>query len=665
MPLRLRSAKSARLHRTLLLVSTFIATPALIHAALTDRVWQGAASANWNTAGNWSGGLPDTNTERAVINAAGTPVILNTNPNTGGLDIASGFKLTRADADTTSRSITLNAATPAETYFNNAGTISSGGTSGTLTLNIYQSATTVINSGFIEATAGTELVLRPSSTGNLSLINTGGTLRTVGNGTLTLGLSNLGAINITGGNLQNTAGTINQSKAATFTDVTVTNGGTYTVEAPAATGNPWGTTLSGASTFTNSGTLNILRTFDSASAATQSTTFNISGSSTTALTNSSTGIININAIGDPLSGTTYSAALNFNANSTITNNGTINLISQSATNTARILVSTGFTGTFSGTGELVMQVGAGGDVSKVILLGTATSTLINSTGHTIRGVGLIGNNALGTLTNAGTINADNATSALTINFTGTGTTGIFTNSGTLRASGAAGMVIVDGALTNTGTVRVDSGSTLTIQSGSFTSTAGTIRADGTLANTPDLLVSSGTITGQGSISGNVNISGPVTFTPGGTSTHVLAFGNNLAFNAAGSSRTISFNFDHFDSRIDVGGALTQGLNNLFEFNFGNSAAYEVDTVYTLISVTGSNSLNDATFSISSSSLSAGYVLDTTFGGGDGWQVSGGNLQVRFASIATGIIPEPSQTLLSVIAGVAGIMFYSRRRKVAA
>lgn len=623
-----------------------------LHSALTDTTWQGAAAANWNLASNWSGGLPDTNTERAVINGGGSPVILNTSPSIGGLSIASGFTLTRLGTDSTARTITLSAATAADTYFNNAGTISSGGSSGTLTLVIAQTAGTVINSGIMEATAGSELLIRSSATTALGLTNTNGTLRTVGSGVLSLGTSGNGSIAITGGYLQNASGTINQTRAATFMDVGVTNGGTFSINSLASISTGWGVTLSGTTSFTNTGTLNIIRNVDTGTVNGQSVAFTI-GSTSASLSNSSTGIINITTSGTPGSGGSgATASLAISSTSEVTNNGAINLESKSTTNSTRLTVGADATATFSGTGEIVMKVGAGGSASQVIVAGAATSTLVNGTTHTIRGAGQLGNNSFGTITNAGMINADNADNALTINLTGTGTTGIFTNTGTLRASGTGGMVVVDGAYANSGTVRVDSGSSLAIQGGSFTS-SGTLLVDGVTTSTPTVSLTGGFFQGSGQVTGNVEVGGAMQIAPGGTADNSLTVAGDLTFSTSGTLREIAMEFNNSEDVLAVTGTLSLGANNAFVFNFQPTAGYQTDTTYTLI--TGTNDINLSALSLSAASISNGFTLNNSFGT-NGWNVTGSGVEVQFSAV-----PEPSTWALLAFS-LTTVVFLRRRRR---
>ncbi len=496
-----------------------------LYGALTDTVWKGASLANWNVAGNWTAGLPNTNTSKAVLDSSsggGTPVLLNTTATIGGLTVAPGFTLTRSATDASNRTLTLAAATTAETYFSNGGSIISGGTSGIFTLNIHQNASTIVNGSLIEASAGTELRIRSDLNNNILVTNTGGTIRTAGNGILHLGTATTNPVSLTGGNLQNTAGTINQSRTSDLTDVILTNGGIYNVDTGGNAGNPWGLRLNGTTSFTNSGTLNIIRRFvDDGSSQGQSNTFNLNSADVT-LTNS--GTINIIASGNPFSGG-GNASFSVSATSEITNTGTINLESRSTTQRAQLFIATDQTATFSGPGEIVMTVGPGGSVNQVVFTGGTNSTLVNSAGHTIRGAGQLGNNTVNTLTNAGIIHADSADHALTINPRGTGTAGLLTNTGTLHASAPGGLVLVDGTLDNSGTVRVDSGSSFTISGGAFTSTAGTVVVNGDLVSAVPVQLTAGSLMGIGTVIGNVVVGTQAAIAPGNSIGTLTVVGN--------------------------------------------------------------------------------------------------------------------------------------------
>lgn len=631
-------------------IITLFAHGELIHAQLTDTTWQGAGGGNWSVAGNWTGGIPNASSARAVLNnlsSGASPVVLNSTYTIGGLDIASGFTLKRSDTDANLRAIAISAATAANSFFRNAGTISSSGASNILRLSINPGAGTIVNSGIMEATAGSELHVQSTSNATLTLNNAGGTLRTVGSGILSLAATTSGVVALTGGNLQNAAGTINQAKSSTFTDVTITNGGTYNVDMGiTAPGNPYGMILNGTTSFTNSGSLNLIRTIDATVSHGQALNFNIN-SAGASVTNS--GSMVFRTVGNGTAGNGGNAGLSFTVSSALHNTGTITLDSQSSANQTRLLVGASQTATFTGTGSLVMQVGAGGSASMVLITGGTDSTLVNSTGHTIKGAGSLGNNGLLNLTNQGTIEADDATQALTIDLR---TAGTFANSGTLRAKAAGGLVVVDGAFSNSGTLRVDAGSTFAVQGGTLTS-SGTLLINGDFTSTPTVNVTGGKIQGTGTLTGEVNVSNAIQIAPQTLSGDSLTVDGNLTLTASGSLRTISMSYDQSSSTLNVTGNLAVGSNNAFEFTFQPGSGYLANTIYTLINVGGTNTANLSLFNLSAASLSAGYVLDSSFGSNAGWNLNGSDIEVRFSAI-----PEPGT---SALVGVFIIGVYLRRR----
>ncbi len=450
----------------------FVLSAALAEAAITDVIWSGANNSTFSTAGNWDGGSVPTTSNRAVINAGGPTVIYDASSlQIGGLSIASGFTLTRDAADTTNRTLTLWPSSTSDTYFENAGTISSGGTSGTLTVSVVAaSGTTFTNAGIIEATAGTTLELLRSASAPL-LDNTGGTLRTVGTGKLVFYHSSANAgWDITGGNLANNSGTIDflSRKPFNLTDVTFTNGGTANFDEPAISNSGgYGISLKGTSTLNNSGIINLSRNPDQNTNTGASNAVISSASASTSITNS--GTINITTAGDSATSGSGYGGISYSGNDDqiLNNTGTINLESKSTTHD--VAFSNTITSTKSLTiqgagGEIVMKVGTGGSVDRVLFTGSNT-TVIQSAGHTIRGAGQLGNGLIYSFTNNGTVLADDATYALTIDPRNNGKldTGVgrFYNNGTLQATGAGGLVLNDGIIINDGAFIINAGSSLT------------------------------------------------------------------------------------------------------------------------------------------------------------------------------------------------------------
>ena len=452
------------------------------NAALTDTTWNSGSNSTWNTAGNWSPAtVPNSGTVRAVIStAAGTTVSLDTSPTLGGLSIASGYTLERASGDATGRTLTIAATTAADNFFSNSGLISSGGTSGTLSLRFNGGGSTFVNAGTLQATANTTLELKGNNGTTLpTLVNTGGTIQTLGNGTLKISCFDIpsgqpaGIQAITGGTLSISSGgtmtTDGGPRPFTLTNVAFTNNGTVNwIQANTSTGSSQPTimTLAGTTALVNNGSMQFTRDGAFHTFATSQVGLTVSAS-TASLTNNVGATMNFLAKGS-VGGQSNLTTLN--ANYTITNNGTITFESQSTVSNSQL--SVGATGanalTLGGSGSVVLKVGAGGSASNVGI-GGSTANLINGASHTISGAGFIGTGGTKSVTNNGTITANDATNALTVNMafaTNDNTQiGTFINNGTLQATGAGGLVINVANLTNNGTFTTGSTSPFTMNKG--------------------------------------------------------------------------------------------------------------------------------------------------------------------------------------------------------
>ncbi len=538
--MQLQATRNLPRHPRLLLALCAILAAGLAKAALTDNVWQGSNNGNLTDNSNWAEGSAPSGTERAVIDGSlggGSPVIVNANRTIGGLHLASGFALTRLGSDSNNRTLTIQADPRSDAYFYNAGTISSGGTAGNLAVNVNSgSGSTYTNIGIIEASAGTTLAFaRGQNTPGLS--NTAGTIRTAGNGILNLGNAN--SLPISGGSLANLAGTLNYNgKAAlALTDVAFTNGGTANFfENSTNNSQGYGLSLSGSSSFTNTGTFNLTRdpainTNTGASNAAIS-----SSASTTSINNS--GIINISAVSDSVISPGGFAGFNYTGVAqTLTNDGTINLESRSTTHNVVFssTIATGDGVTIDGEGELVMQVGSGGSVSRVLVTGS-NGRITQNADHTLRGAGNLGANQLNLFTNHGTVLADDPAYALTLDPRGGqasfANVGSFANQGTLRASAAGGLILNDGKYTNDGIFLVDAGSSLTLNAGAVLANqiGRTIAIHGTWANgSGGLIDNAGSLLYDSSATSaaTVGLTGSGTFTKEGSGTLALDGANSL------------------------------------------------------------------------------------------------------------------------------------------
>lgn len=542
-------------HQLLVLISPLLLLlPTSAHAVLSGTTtWIGPASGTFGVAANWSSTNWTTSGSNYLLRINGTsgglsPVVAAANVTIGGLDIASGFQLTRSGGNVI---LTLSGSSGADTVFSNSGTITATG--GLLRFGIASNAATIANSGIMEATGAGTLSIQSNSGGSFTLNNAGGILRTVGAGDLSIASNQNGSVSINGGSVQNSAGTIDQRNVTTYTNVALTNGGLYTISTNLNAAVAQGLVLAGTTSFNNSGTLSMVNS--STSAATMQLTIN-SGSAS--LTNS--GVVTITSSGTGANAPTTS--LLFAASSTVSNSGVITLDSQSVTNNTQLDVG-GNTATFAGSGTLALKVNTGGAVGKVLVTGTSSGAgqLVNGAGHTIRGAGLLGNDTIGTITNNGVINADDATYALTVNpFS---TTGSVVNSGTIRASGAGGLIFADGAYTNSGLIQVDAGSVLTINSGVA------------IANSGSMLIN-GSWNGNGSVANNSNItygsavnssvattiSGTGTLTKSGAGTLTLTANNSYSGATSVTAGTLVINGSGSSAVTVSGGAVLGGSGTI-------------------------------------------------------------------------------------------------------
>jgi hypothetical protein len=665
--LRLRSASCAARFGWL---STFTLAAFLLaikpaHAQLTTRTWQGAANGGWNTASNWSNSnIPDLTSEAALINGSlsgGTPVVLNSNPSIGGLTIASGFTLTRASNDTTSRTPNVEAATPAQTVFDNAGTISSGGSSGDLRISIHSSAGTIVNSGTIEATAGSNLLLRTTSGGasGYTLTNTGGVLRTVGSGTLFIA-DIRGPVSVTGGSISNPAGTIRQGRTTTLTDVTFTNGGTFQSEAPTADATvQYNLVLAGSSSLSNSGTMTFSKDLTGVN-ATQGVSLTLN-SATASLTNS--GTMSFATIGTGITSFTAGASLSVSASSTLTNDGTMTFESRSSTNPTTFNVAAPQV-TLAGSGTLALAIGTGGSASLARIAGGVGSELVNGGSHTIRGAGAFGNGGLETFTNNGTLDADDAT-ALTVALR-SGASGTFTNSstGTVRASGAGGLVFsTNNQFTNQGLVQVDAGSQLALGTATL-STPGHLKVHGSLTSSSGLSVA-GLLSGTGSVVPAVAVSG--TLAPGNSigtlSTGALTLGGASTFDielgrqglSAVSDRTSVTGGVTITSGANLALTLFGGLSNPVDgdifYLIENDGVDAVSGVFTQLNGLTTTLTEGSQFSWNSQDWQITYQADV----GSSSFTGGNDVAIMV------LVPEPG-TLVLAAAGIAATVIARRRAR---
>ena len=432
-------------------------------AALTDTTWQAAANDFWATGANWDGGLPGSGSRALIGSGDGKTVWLGANATAGGLEIGSGYTLTRSAAETANRTLNISASTAADNRFVNAGNIASGGASGELILNFSIGGSVYENSGTITASNGSVVRFRTAANGSVALNNTGGTLETSGTGQLLF--SGYGANAGFGGVTSITGGTISIGTGGsmatdgvgkgldTLTNVAVTNRGLISWVQKNNSGASSTTVLSlgGTSTLDNYGTMEFVRDSSLSIHSSASTRFVIGNSAS--FTNHEGASLSFTAKGG-VSNTMVEWSVG-SATREIVNDGTITLESQSATTGAWVTFGSGGVVTLGGTGELVLKVGTDGSSDMVGFRGSSGSG-VNGEDHTIRGAGSIGDGGMSSFTNDGTIRADAAGQALTIamsdNPVDNAQTGLFTNNGTLEATGTATLALSRVNLVNNGTL---------------------------------------------------------------------------------------------------------------------------------------------------------------------------------------------------------------------
>lgn len=631
-------------------------------AQLTSTTWQGPGNTGWNTAGNWSSSaVPTGNTVAAVINGSlggGSPINLTTSPNIGGFTLASGFTLTRSA--NTNRTLTLSATTAADTVFDNAGTISTGQTGGSITISINYLAGTIVNSGTMEATADTGLFVRSSATNNgFTLTNTGGVLRTVGSGTLSFADIN-GGINVTGGSISNSAGRISHRRTTTLTDVTFSNGGIFESLAPTtAAGQQYNIVLAGTSALSNTGTMTFTKDVMGMNVTQANSLRIVSGSAS--LTNS--GSMYFATIGTATSGFVANTALQVNVSTTLTNNGVMMFESLSDTNLTTFSVGAN-TVTLSGSGTLALAVGTGGSASRAQIGGGNNSELINGASHTIRGAGALGSNGLATLTNNGTIHADDGT-PLTALMRG-GTSGLFTNAstGVVRASGAGGLVFSSSnQFTNQGLVQIDAGSLLDLGPAIF-STPGELKVNGSLTAAGPLSVA-GILSGTGVVAPAVTVAGILA--PGNSigtlSTGALTLGGASTFEielgrvglVPVSDRAVVTGGVTIASGANLSLSLAEGLSSPLEgdlfFLLDNASAGAISGVFTSLNGVATTLTEGSEFSWNSQTWQITYQADAGSS-----SFTGGNDVAILA-----VVPEPA-TWVSLASAAALLATLTRRRR---
>lgn len=230
---------------------------------------------------------------------------------------------------------------------------------------------------------------------------------------------------------------------------------------------------------------------------------------------------------------------------TLTNNGTLNLDSQSQE--TYLIFKNG--AEIEGTGVIELSNSQG----NMLLVTTQGETLINGSGHTIRGSGTFLDN-IGGLTNEGQIIC-NSSAGLRIN-PGTGTV---VNTGSIISDNSQGMHLLEGDYTNEGSIIVRNNGKIFLNGSNIDNSSGTITVEMGL-----LEIRTGTTTG-GTISG----------TPGQSTMRIIQSGHT--FNSA----ELNIDVMHLPGAdITINDSLT--INKAWNFqaaSIGTSIVSTTDTAF--------------------------------------------------------------------------------------
>ncbi|MGN6369338.1 MAG: beta strand repeat-containing protein [Phycisphaerae bacterium] len=562
---RVNAAQSLSLRSAAVVIASSLLASAPAFASQTS-TWTGGTSTDWSTASNWSPSNTAPNNGDAgisdfdvVINTAANQPTINAPVAIDNLTLNTGVTLTIAP------SILFNVNGPA---VNNNGTILVDTFTGNADLN-FTANTTLSGTGNVFINDyGPNAILSTSPGATLTNNQTIG-----GIGEIDASLVNNGIINanISSGSktlyLQSQNMTNNGLMQATNSGILAINAITISQTANGTISNIGGVVnLSGATIAGG----------------------NLSGN-ITVLSDSSVADVTI-ATGSKI---TINAGIVLNSTgSTITNNGTIQVDTQTADAALNIAANT----TLTGTGNVFLN--DYGPNARII--GAANATLTNDTAHTIHGVGEIDV----PLINNGTVSGDFSGHALVIN-------GATTNNGLIQATAkgivqfASGSVVSNGTLSG-GTFRVDSNSTMTF-SDPISTNAATILLSG----------SNATITGIDSLttnSGNFTLQNGANFTLAGNLT------NSGNISLSGAALKVGGNFTQTTGSITGNGTLTAGAL------FGNIS---VTTGLVQVAANGTDA--------GTSNLSSLTIAGTT----DNWT---GNINIRNNKLIVEALTDKSATL---------------------
>lgn len=430
--------------RAIRLLGHSVSSLCFVVAAQAQTVWITAGAGDFNTAINWSSGVPNSGVDAAISNGtSGTPTIVNLSGagNTRNLTLAADNTLSVADGAhlsvfgssiANSGGINVNAGANA-TYFGIQNDVTLTGT-GTVTLSM---------------SGGGAAILRQDAGGH-TLTNHSNTIQGVG----TIGAGSLALINETAGTINaNASGRVLALNSAAATGVTNqgllegTGGGILAIQT--------GVNNTGGQIVANGGTVVISSTISGGTLSSTAGGFLGTATNETAALNSVT-------IG---SGSTYVNGSNSNVNvtGTMTNQGNIQLTA--GANQSRMGLSANTT--LVGGGQVNLSTTGG---SMAIIQQQSGGLTLTNQDNAIQGAGVIGNGGLTVINGvSGTINANLSGQALSLNGTG----GVV-NQGLLTGT-SGGTLNVQSNVDNTGGQITANGGNVLINS---TITGGTLSSSG-------------------------------------------------------------------------------------------------------------------------------------------------------------------------------------------
>ncbi len=448
----------------ILLTLSLACTGAFAQCTLSSPdTWSHGANGNWNVAGNWSGGVPNSSSTNTCITDGGSTVTLNIAANVGDLQLASG-NILNFNGNT---SLTVNG-----TQILNAGVININGGGNTNTYLYLPTSVTLSGGGLV----------------NLSTTTTGGG----GNAYLEL---------TSGSTLDNVDNTIAGEGIIYNNGTTINNQAGGVINAN-STGSPLISALSlqyghfsnaGLMEATSSGILQLYNT--AVNNAGGNITANGSGASVYIQSTSVTGGT-LNSIGGGFIGTATSDSATLDGSTgagAVTVNGTYTLAPNSQTSIYGSIVNNGnfqvngggnsnsylyvpanVSLTGGGTVSLSTTTAGGGGNADLYLENAA---ILDNVDNTIQGEGIIYNN--GTTFNnqaGGTINANSTgsplISTLSLEY------GSVNNAGLIEATGSGVLQLYSTTVNNAGGNITASGSGATVQVLSSTIVSGTLNNNG-------------------------------------------------------------------------------------------------------------------------------------------------------------------------------------------